>query len=120
MTICLYASRLAYTQQVAAEAWPLCRWLLCPRRIAERLRREAEKLGASPEETIVEALSEGLDPQDRARDYIEAALELLRQTRGGLERGEVRQAAGLVVRRLAGLTASRLERRISTSNLRRE
>jgi len=67
--------------------------IVLPRRIAERLRREAEKLGASPEEIIVEAISEGLDPQDRARDYIEAALELLKQAREELARGDVRQAA---------------------------
>ena len=67
--------------------------IVLPRRIAERLRREAEKLGVSLEEIVVEALSEGLDPKDRACDYIEAAMALLEQARGELARNDVRQAA---------------------------
>ena len=38
-------------------------------------------------------LVRGLDPRDRALEYIEAAKELLVQAREELERGDVRQAA---------------------------
>jgi hypothetical protein len=41
----------------------------------------------------VELLSQGLDPRDRAREYIEAAADLLGEAREELGRGNVRQAA---------------------------
>jgi len=41
----------------------------------------------------VELLSQGLDPRDRAREYVEVAEDLLRQAREELEGGNVRQAA---------------------------
>ncbi len=62
-------------------------------RLARRVREEAEKQGMTPEEYLVELLASGLDPRDRARDYIEAAMELLEQAREELGRGDVRQAA---------------------------
>lgn len=62
-------------------------------RLAERVRREAERLGLSVDEYLVELLSQGLDPKERAVEYIEVAEELLREAREELERGNVRQAA---------------------------
>ena len=64
-----------------------------PRVIVERIRREAERLGLSLDEYLVELLSQSLDPRDRAREYAEAARELLEQARRELEKGNVRQAA---------------------------
>jgi HEPN domain-containing protein len=61
--------------------------------MVEHARREAEKLGLSLEEYIIELVTQGLDPKDRAREYVEAAKELLEEARGELERGSVRQAA---------------------------
>ena len=62
-------------------------------RLARRVREEAEKLGFSVDEYLVELLSRGLDPKDRAREYVESALDLIREAREELERGNVRQAA---------------------------
>ncbi len=56
-------------------------------------RRRAERLGMSSDEYLVELLSQGLDPEDKAREYIEAAKELLEEAREELGRGDVRQAA---------------------------
>ena len=64
-----------------------------PRKIAERVRREAEKLGLSLEGYVVELLVQSLDPKDRALEYIEAAKELLLQARVELGKGDLRQAA---------------------------
>jgi len=62
-------------------------------RIAERVREEAEKLGLSVDEYIVELISRELDPRDRAIEYIKAAEELLKEAREELEKGSIRQAA---------------------------
>ena len=62
-------------------------------RIAERVREEAVKLGVSVDEYLVELLSQNLDPRDRAKEYINAAEELLGETREELEKNNVRQAA---------------------------
>ena len=62
-------------------------------RLAERIREEARKLGLSAEEYVIELLSQGLDPKERAAEYIEAAEELLSEAREELKRGNVRQAA---------------------------
>ncbi len=62
-------------------------------RLAKRVREEAEKLGFSVDEYLVEVLSQGLDPRDRAREYIEAAEDLLEEARKELGKGNVRQAA---------------------------
>jgi len=67
--------------------------LSVPRVVAERVRREAEKLGVSVEEYLLELVSRGLDPESKAREYVETALELLEQGREELEKGNVRQAA---------------------------
>ncbi len=62
-------------------------------RLARRVRDEARRLGLSVEEYLVELLSQGLDPRDRAREYAEAARDLLEQAWEELERGDWRQAA---------------------------
>ncbi len=62
-------------------------------RLADRVRREAGRLGLTVDEYLVELLSQGLDPEDRAVEYVEAAEELLREAREELEKGNVRQAA---------------------------
>ena len=61
--------------------------------IVERLEREARKAGLSLEEYVLELILQGLDPRERAREYVEVAEDLLRQAREELEGGDVRQAA---------------------------
>ena len=62
-------------------------------RLAKRLREEAERLGVSINEYLVELLSQDLDPKDRAIEYIEVAQELLNEAREELKKGDVRQVA---------------------------
>ena len=62
-------------------------------RLAKRVREEAGRLGVSVEEYLVEVLSQGLDPRDRALGYVEAAEDLLEEARKEMEKGNVRQAA---------------------------
>ena len=62
-------------------------------RLARRVREEAKKAGFSAEEYVVELLSQGLDPRERALVYVEAAKELLNEALEELRRGNVRQAA---------------------------
>ena len=62
-------------------------------RLAKRVREEAEKHSISVEEYLLELLSQGLDPRDRALEYIEAAEDLLEEAREELGKGNVRQAA---------------------------
>ncbi len=62
-------------------------------RLARRVREEAEKLGVSVDEYLIELLSQGLDPKDKAIEYIEAAEELLKEAREELSKGNIRQAA---------------------------
>ncbi len=64
-----------------------------PRRVAERLEREARRIGLSLDEYLIELILRDIDPPERALDYAEAAGELLEQAREELRRGEVRQAA---------------------------
>jgi len=71
----------------------LAEYLLIRGRLARRVREEAERLGVSVEEYLVEVLSQGLDPRDRAREYVEAAEDLLEEAREELGKGDVRQAA---------------------------
>lgn len=63
------------------------------RRIAEKLEREAQKLGLGLEEYILELALKDLDPSERVRGYIETAKNLLEQAREELEKGDARQAA---------------------------
>ena len=67
--------------------------LVVPERIAEMLRREAEKHGLTPEEYILEYLIKNQDPVQRGREYIEASIDLIRQAEKELERGDLRQAS---------------------------
>lgn len=67
--------------------------LLIRGRLARRVIDEAKRLGFSVDEYLVEVLSQGLDPKNRAREYVEAAEELLGEAREELEKGDVRQAA---------------------------
>jgi len=60
---------------------------------ARRLREEAERLGLSLDEFVLELVTRNLDPADRAREYVKASGELLAEARRELERGNVRQAA---------------------------
>lgn len=60
-------------------------------RLAKRVKEEAERLGVN--EYLVELLSQGLDPRNRAVEYIEAAKGLLEEARDELNKGNVRQAA---------------------------
>jgi len=64
-----------------------------PRSLVERARREARKLGMSVEEYLAELLVQGLDPRDRAKEYVEAAKDLVVQAREELEKGDIGQAA---------------------------
>ena len=61
--------------------------------LARRVREEAGKLGVSVEEYLVELLSQGLDPESKARGYIEAAKSLLEEAREELGKDYARQAA---------------------------
>ena len=61
--------------------------------VARRLRDEARRLNLSLEEYLLELVTQNLDPKDRAREYVEVALQLLDEARRELERGNVRQAA---------------------------
>ncbi|MEB2836835.1 MAG: PaREP1 family protein [Desulfurococcales archaeon] len=67
--------------------------LLIRGRLARRVREEAEKYGLSVEEYLVELLSQGLDPKDKALEYVKAAEDLLEEAREELGKGNVRQAA---------------------------
>jgi hypothetical protein len=62
-------------------------------RIARRAREEAGRLGISVDEYLVELLSQNLDPKSKAKEYIEAAEDLLEEACEELRRGNVRQAA---------------------------
>ncbi len=42
---------------------------------------------------MLELVAQGLDPKDKAKEYIEAARDLLSQAREELKRGNARQAA---------------------------
>ena len=61
--------------------------------LARRVREEAKRLGVSVDEYLVEILSQGLDPRDRALEYIGAAKSLVDAAREELGKGNVRQAA---------------------------
>jgi len=67
--------------------------LVIPEKIAEKLRREAEKFGLTPEGYILEFLAKNLDPEERAKEYIESALSLIEQAREELGKGNLRQAS---------------------------
>ena len=64
-----------------------------PRSVAKRIQEEARRLGVTPEEYLLELVTQGMDPRERALEYIETAEELLRQAGEELQKGDVRQAA---------------------------
>ncbi len=64
-----------------------------PRRVAERIEREARNAGLSLEEYLLELALQIVDPKDKAHAYIEAAQALIDQAREELRKGNVRQAA---------------------------
>lgn len=64
-----------------------------PSKTAQRVREEARKLGASVEEYVLELITQGLDPKDKAVEYVEAAEELVERAEDELKKGDVRQAA---------------------------
>ena len=88
------------------------------RSAAETLRREAEKAGLGLEEYVLDLVLQGLDPEERSKEYIEAAEELLEEARGELEKGNVRQAAeklwGAAALAVKAYAAWREERRLSS------
>ena len=57
------------------------------------VRKEAEKLGIGVEEYVIEVLSEGLNPRDKAKEYIEIARNLLKEATQELESDNIRQAS---------------------------
>ncbi len=59
----------------------------------EELRGKAGERGPSVEEFLADVITLGLDPEDRAKKYIDVALELLEQAREELERNDLRQAS---------------------------
>jgi len=61
--------------------------------VARKLREEASRRGLSLEEYMLEVLTQGLNSEERAREYIEAASSLLEEGREELEKGDLRQAA---------------------------
>ena len=64
-----------------------------PKVIIERIRREAERQGVNLEEYVIELLSRDLNPEDKAKEYIEASLELLSQARDEMAKGDIGRAA---------------------------
>ena len=64
-----------------------------PSSLVERLRREASKLGVSLDEYLIDVLTRNLDPEERAREYLDAARVLLERAKEEIARGDVRQAA---------------------------
>jgi len=64
-----------------------------PESIAKKIREAAERLGVTPEEYILDLVTKDLDPEERVREYIEAAHDLVAQAREELEKGDLRQAS---------------------------
>ena len=61
--------------------------------IAQKLAQEAEQNDTSIEEYLLDILTRKLDPNSKARQYINAAQELLDQAKQELEKNNLRQAA---------------------------
>ena len=60
---------------------------------ARRLREEARKHNLSLEEYLLELLTQDMDPEDKAREYMTASEDLLAEAREELKKDNVRQAA---------------------------
>ncbi|MEM1598945.1 MAG: PaREP1 family protein [Pyrobaculum sp.] len=66
--------------------------LALPRRVVERLKTLAEGEGVSLEDFLLEMALRGLDPPDKAREYITAACQLLQAAEEELH-GDLRQSS---------------------------
>jgi len=64
-----------------------------PESIAKRIREAAERLGVTLEEYILDLVTRDLDPEERVREYIKAAHNLIAEAREELEKGDLRQAS---------------------------
>ena len=64
-----------------------------PRTILEELKRRAEERGLSLEEFLTEIGTQDLDPEDRAKKYIDVAMELINQAKEELMKNDLRQAS---------------------------
>ncbi|MCE4610395.1 MAG: PaREP1 family protein [Desulfurococcales archaeon] len=64
-----------------------------PRRLAERVEREARNAGLGVEEYLVDLVLQHMDLDERAQAYIEKAQALMDHAREELAKGNVRQAA---------------------------
>jgi len=60
---------------------------------AKRLREEARKHNLSLEEYLLELLTQDMNPEDKAREYIKASEDLLVEASEELEKDNIRQAA---------------------------
>ncbi len=67
--------------------------IILPKSVARRLQEEAQRLGMTSEELLIELITQGLDPRDKAKEYIGAAEELVQHALDELRRGDVRRAA---------------------------
>ena len=67
--------------------------LSLPKGVVDRIRKKAREAGVTPEEYLVELVSQGLDPEEKAREYVETAEELVKVAAEELERGNLRQAS---------------------------
>ncbi len=76
-----------------------------PEPLARRIRSEAERLGMTSEEYLIDLVVQGLDPPERAREYAESAKFLVDQAGEELNKGDLRQAA----EKLWGATALAVE-----------
>jgi len=65
--------------------------IVLPRAVAERLRKKAREEGVTLSEYVIELLSRELSPEDRAKEYIRTALEIVDQALREVERGDLRQ-----------------------------
>ena len=61
--------------------------------VAEKLKKEAQKLDMSLDEYLLELVLRDLDPHERAEEYIKASKGLLGQAKDELREGNTRQAA---------------------------
>ena len=91
--IVVYSFSLGSPYPIIGDIRALAEALLIRGRLARRVREEARRLGLSVDEYLVEVLSQGLDPKDRAREYAETAEDLLQEAGEELRKGNARQAA---------------------------
>ncbi len=64
-----------------------------PKSIVRELERRARKVGASLEEFLADIATQDLDPSEKAKRYIEGALELLEQAKEELRKNDLVQAS---------------------------